>query len=150
MQRVPDTSRASHEVLLSLLTERPPVQLINTLLTQEKTSRLLSTEKPLPSFWLYRLPVYWSEKLERREKGTIVNTMPISNQERKPDRLNWLTEIYRAYAAALQRFIANKIGDPTLAEDLTSTVFLKALRWLREDESPKSVRSWLYATARKT
>ena len=52
VQRVPDKSRASHEVLVSLLTERPPVQLINTLLTQEKTSRLLSTEKPLPSFWL--------------------------------------------------------------------------------------------------
>src|SRR5579859_456672 len=76
--------------------------------------------------------------------------MPFSNQERRPDRLNWLTEIYRAYAADLQRFIANKIGDPTLAEDLTSMIFLKALRWLREDQSPKSVRGWLYATARTT
>jgi RNA polymerase sigma factor (sigma-70 family) len=76
--------------------------------------------------------------------------MPFSNQERRPDRLNWLTEIYRAYAADLQRFIAKKIGDPTLAEDLTSMVFLKALRWLSEDQSPKSVRGWLYATARTT
>jgi len=76
--------------------------------------------------------------------------MPFSNHSRRQDRLNWLAEVYRAYAADLQRFIANKIGDPTLAEDLTSTVFLKALRWLREDQSPKSVRSWLYATARKT
>jgi RNA polymerase sigma factor (sigma-70 family) len=76
--------------------------------------------------------------------------MPFSNQERRPDRLNWLTEIYRAYAADLQRFIAKKIGDPTLAEDLTSTVFLKALRWLSEDQSPKSARGWLYATARTT
>jgi RNA polymerase sigma factor (sigma-70 family) len=76
--------------------------------------------------------------------------MPFSNQERRPDRLNWLTEIYRAYAADLQRFIVNKIGDPMLAEDLTSMVFLKALRWLREDQSPKSVRGWLYATARTT
>jgi RNA polymerase sigma factor (sigma-70 family) len=76
--------------------------------------------------------------------------MPFSNQERRPDRLNWLTEIYRAYAADLQRFIVNKIGDPMLAEDLTSMVFLKALRWLSEDQSPKSVRGWLYATARTT
>jgi len=76
--------------------------------------------------------------------------MTFSNQERRPDRLNWLTEIYRAYAADLQRFIANKIGDPTLAEDLTSMVFLKALRWLSADQSPKSVRGWLYATARTT
>src|SRR5215472_10740342 len=76
--------------------------------------------------------------------------MPFSNHSRRQDRLNWLTEIYRAYAADLQRFISNKIGDPTMAEDLTSTVFLKALRWLREDQSPKSVRGWLYATARTT
>ncbi len=58
--------------------------------------------------------------------------------------------MYRAYAADLQRFISNKVGDPTVAEDLTSTVFLKALRWLREDQSADSARGWLYATARTT
>src|SRR6266568_7378531 len=76
--------------------------------------------------------------------------MSFSNQERRQDRLNWLAEIYCAYAADLQRSISNKVGDPTLAEDLTSTVFLKALRWLREDQSLESVRGWLYATARTT
>lgn len=76
--------------------------------------------------------------------------MSFSNHERRQDRLSWLTEIYRVYAADLQRFISNKIGDPTLAEDLTSTVFLKALRWLREDQSLESARGWLYATARTT
>ena len=58
--------------------------------------------------------------------------------------------MYHAYAAGLQHFISNKVGDPTLAEDLTSTVFLKALRWLREDQSAASARGWLYATARTT
>jgi RNA polymerase sigma factor (sigma-70 family) len=76
--------------------------------------------------------------------------MSFSNHSRRQDRLNWLTEIYRAYAADLQRSISNKVGDPALAEDLTSTVFLKALRWLRSDQSPESVRGWLYATARTT
>ena len=46
--------------------------------------------------------------------------------------------------------ISNKVGDPTVAEDLTSTVFLKALRWLREEQSADSARGWLYATARTT
>lgn len=77
----------------------------------------------------------------------MVSSMPLSNHSRRQDRLHWLAEMYRAYAADLQRFIANKVGDPTEAEDLTSTVFLKALRWLREDQS---VRGWLYATARTT
>ena len=76
--------------------------------------------------------------------------MQFSNHSRRQDRLNWLTEMYRAYAADLQRFISNKVGDPTVAEDLTSTVFLKALRWLREDQSSESARGWLYATARTT
>src|SRR6266567_611968 len=74
--------------------------------------------------------------------------MPFSNHSRREDRLHWLAEMYRAYAADLQRFISNKVGDPTVAEDLTSTVFLKALRWLREDS--ESARGWLYATARTT
>src|SRR5438034_628099 len=76
--------------------------------------------------------------------------MPFSNHSRRQDRLNWLAEIYRTYAADLQYFISNKVGDPTVAEDLTSTVFLKALRWLREDQSAASARGWLYATARTT
>jgi RNA polymerase sigma factor (sigma-70 family) len=76
--------------------------------------------------------------------------MQFSNHLRRPDRLHWLAEMYRAYAAELHHFIANKVGDPTVAEDLTSTVFLKALRWLREDQSAESVRGWLYATARTT
>jgi RNA polymerase sigma-70 factor (ECF subfamily) len=76
--------------------------------------------------------------------------MQFSNHKRRQDRLHWLAEMYRAYAADLQRFISNKVGDPTVAEDLTSTVFLKALRWLREDQSAESARGWLYATARTT
>src|SRR5947207_6827455 len=76
--------------------------------------------------------------------------MQYSNHSRRQDRLHWLAEMYRAYAADLQRFISNKVGDPALAEDLTSTVFLKALRWLREDQSLESVLGWLYATARTT
>ncbi len=76
--------------------------------------------------------------------------MQFSNPSRRQDRLNWLAEMYRVYAADLQHFISHKVGDPTVAEDLTSTVFLKALRWLREDQSAESVRGWFYATARTT
>ena len=57
--------------------------------------------------------------------------MQFSNHKHRQDRLHWLAEMYRAYAAELQRAISNKVGDPTVAEDLTSTVFLKALCWRR-------------------
>jgi|GEM_PF-4062329 len=68
--------------------------------------------------------------------------MPFSNQERRQDRLHWLAEIYSTYASDLQRAISNKVGDPTVAEDLTSTVFLKALRWRRRG-SERRERAWL-------
>jgi RNA polymerase sigma factor (sigma-70 family) len=80
----------------------------------------------------------------------MASAMQPSNHPRRQDRLNWLAEIYRVYAADLQRSIYSRVGDLALAEDLTSTVFLKALRWLREDQSPESARGWLYATARTT
>jgi DNA-directed RNA polymerase specialized sigma24 family protein len=76
--------------------------------------------------------------------------MQRSDHEGGQDRLIWLAKIYRAYAADLQRYIFSKVGEPFLAEDLTSMVFLKALRWLREDQREESVRGWLYATARTT
>lgn len=75
---------------------------------------------------------------------------PLPNHEDEPNRLAWLTRMYHAYAADLQRYIYSKVGDPFLAEDLTSTVFLKALRWLKEDQSEESARGWLYATARSS
>ncbi len=76
--------------------------------------------------------------------------MQSSDYGRAQRRLNWLAEIYRRYAGELQRFIASRVGESVLAEDLTSTVFLKALRWLREDQSLENARGWLYATARTT
>ncbi|MDQ2713978.1 MAG: sigma-70 family RNA polymerase sigma factor [Chloroflexota bacterium] len=80
----------------------------------------------------------------------MASAMQPSNYPHRQDRLHWLAEIYRVYAADLQRSIYSRVGDLALAEDLTSTVFLKALRWLREDQSPESARGWLYATARTT
>lgn len=77
-------------------------------------------------------------------------TQPSDHVPDVPDRLIWLANMYRRYATDLQRYIQSKVGDAFLAEDLTSTVFLKALRWLREDQSEESVRGWLYATARTT
>jgi RNA polymerase sigma-70 factor (ECF subfamily) len=50
----------------------------------------------------------------------------------------------------IYRFIYAKVGNQAAAEDLTSQVFLKAVRWLAEEHSADSVRAWLYTTARST
>src|ERR671933_2341932 len=59
-----------------------------------------------------------------------------------------LGSTFRENAAKIYRFIYAKVGNREAAEDLTSVVFLKAVRWLAADRSADSVRSWLYATAR--
>jgi RNA polymerase sigma-70 factor (ECF subfamily) len=59
-----------------------------------------------------------------------------------------LEAIFRAQAADLYHYIVRQVHEAALAEDLTSAVFLKALRWLEQDRSKESVKGWLYATAR--
>lgn len=71
---------------------------------------------------------------------------PTSSEEEARDRQ--LEAIFRSQAADLYRYIYRQVRQAALAEDLTSAVFLKALRWLQQDRSQKSVRGWLYATAR--
>jgi RNA polymerase sigma-70 factor (ECF subfamily) len=61
-----------------------------------------------------------------------------------------LSNAFHENAARIYRFIYAKVGNQAAAEDLTSQVFLKAVRWLGEDHSATSVRAWLYATARST
>jgi RNA polymerase sigma factor (sigma-70 family) len=59
-----------------------------------------------------------------------------------------LEAIFRTQVADLYRYIYRQVHHALVAEDLTSAVFLKALRWLQEDRRPESVKGWLYATAR--
>ena len=59
-----------------------------------------------------------------------------------------LGSAFQENVAALYRFIYAKVGNRAAAEDLTGEVFLKATRWLAEDRSADSVRSWLYTVAR--
>src|SRR2546429_6661315 len=59
-----------------------------------------------------------------------------------------LCSAFQENVAALYRFIYAKVGNRAAAEDLTGEVFLKATRWLAEDRSADSIRSWLYTAAR--
>ncbi len=59
-----------------------------------------------------------------------------------------LGSAFQENAAKIHTFIYAKVGNRAVAEDLTSQVFLKAVRWLAEDRSADSIRSWLYTTAR--
>lgn len=68
-----------------------------------------------------------------------------SEEDRRDAQLGM---IFRTQVADLYRYIYRQVNNAVVAEDLTSAVFLKALRWLQQDRGPESVKGWLYATAR--
>jgi RNA polymerase sigma factor (sigma-70 family) len=75
--------------------------------------------------------------------------MPSPSEEEQADHAR-VEYAFRAYADDLYQYIYSKVGNAALAEDLRSTVFLKAFRWLNEERTDESIRGWLYATARTT
>ncbi len=59
-----------------------------------------------------------------------------------------LAEIHDKYYAPLFRYIAFRVGDRDLAEDLTSEVFARLLSALRDKHAPQNtLRGWLYGVA---
>lgn len=60
-------------------------------------------------------------------------------------------EIFRQYHDRIQHYILGKVSDYYIAEDLTSTVFLKISQKLQDyDESKASISTWIYTIANNT
>ncbi len=76
--------------------------------------------------------------------------MGSSFSEEHERRRALMEAIFREHFTEVHRYISGKVRQPDVADDLTSTVFIKAFRWLLEDRGMGPVRSWLYATARTT
>lgn len=56
--------------------------------------------------------------------------------------------LYRAHYATINSYIQRRVGDPNVADDLTSEVFLAALRWRRSfRDRGYGPRPWLYRIA---
>lgn len=58
--------------------------------------------------------------------------------------------LYQENLSVVYRFIYSKVGNREEAEDLTSQVFLKAVRGLDRERGGQSIQSWLYQVARTT
>lgn len=57
-------------------------------------------------------------------------------------------QLYRQYAPSIYGYIASRVGDPALADDLTSETFLSALEGLSQFEYRGiSVSAWFYRIA---
>lgn len=61
-----------------------------------------------------------------------------------------LRALYEATLPSVYRYIYSKVGNREEAEDLTSQVYLKALRGLDEGRDPNAAQAWLFQVARTT
>jgi RNA polymerase sigma-70 factor (ECF subfamily) len=57
---------------------------------------------------------------------------------------------YQEKLKPIYRYVYSKVGNREVAEDLTSDIFLKAVRSLNKEFSPQSMQKWLYLIARTT
>lgn len=57
---------------------------------------------------------------------------------------------YRENLDLIYRYVYSKVGNREDAEDLTSHIFIKAVRHIDHGRTPQSTRSWLFQVARTT
>lgn len=61
-----------------------------------------------------------------------------------------LRQIYEEHVTSVYRYVYGKVGNREEAEDLTSQVFVKAIRTYDHTRSPETLQSWLFQVARTT
>ena len=58
--------------------------------------------------------------------------------------------LYQEKVGAIYHYVYSKVGNREEAEDLTSEIFLKAVRSIDQQRSPQSMHKWLFLVARTT
>ncbi|HEY7350587.1 MAG TPA: sigma-70 family RNA polymerase sigma factor [Ktedonobacterales bacterium] len=90
---------------------------------------------------------------ERREGDAGENARNVKNRSVSAsstiDAQSFRT-LYQENLGVVYRFVYSKVGNREEAEDLTSQVFLKAVRGLDRERGSQSIQSWLYQVARTT
>lgn len=61
-----------------------------------------------------------------------------------------LQSLYRENLNSIYRYVYSKVRNREVAEDLTSQVFIKAVRYYDSERHPIGTRSWLFQVARTT
>jgi RNA polymerase sigma-70 factor (ECF subfamily) len=91
--------------------------------------------------------ITWTPIRKREKTSTLQDELLLLAGVRKLDP-EALTEVHDTYYPAIFRYIAFRVGDRTVAEDLTSEVFTRLLSAVRDRHAPqRTLRGWLYGVA---
>jgi RNA polymerase sigma-70 factor (ECF subfamily) len=82
-------------------------------------------------------------------EGSIKTRSKVGSASPAIDAQSFRT-LYQENLGVVYRFVYSKVGNREEAEDLTSQVFLKAVRGLDRERGSQSIQSWLYQVARTT
>jgi RNA polymerase sigma-70 factor (ECF subfamily) len=99
-------------------------------------------------------------------RGSVVSTLH-SNQEnphlarvergiggaripRREEDVQQFQTFYQENLGLIYRYVYSKVGNREEAEDLTSQIFIKAIRGVDTERGPQSMRKWLFQVARTT
>lgn len=89
-----------------------------------------------------------------RNARTSENSQMRANKSDKPPEpthdAERLQRLYEDNLHVIYRFIYSKVGNREEAEDLTSQVFIKAVRSIDNSRDAASIQSWLFQVARTT
>ncbi len=85
--------------------------------------------------------------LKQEKFQDVVDEYTLLNRARAMDQ-EALAQIHETYYDSIYRYIAFRVDDPHMAEDLTSDVFLRLLNALQDKHAPQNtIRGWLYGVA---
>lgn len=88
-----------------------------------------------------KIPIGKTKLLKRKSKsGSLI-------RQAKGDAASF-SEVYRAYAPRVYRYVYARVGNQQDAEDITAQVFEVALRGLKDFDGGRNFSAWLFTIAR--
>ena len=69
---------------------------------------------------------------------------------RREEDVQEFQTLYQENLGLIYRYVYSKVGNREEAEDLTSQIFIKAIRGVDTQRGPQSIQKWLYQVARTT
>lgn len=88
----------------------------------------------------------------RQTKGDLApaGQATVEGQDSREAAVQAMQTFYQENFALIYRFVFSKIGNREEAEDITSDIFLKAVRGVDTRRSSLSIQKWLFQVARTT
>src|SRR5579872_4846646 len=102
------------------------------------------------SVFLYRTPERENFVSTLRGQQGYSGHAQFAGVERETVNAQEFQTFYQENLGLIYRYVYSKVGNREEAEDLTSQIFIKAVRGVDTERGPQSMQKWLFQVARTT